>query len=57
MTLVEINDTRDELEQTIKNQLEVIEMGDFETAQELEQDITYLKGQLKDFTPEYSHIM
>ena len=57
MTTIEINEIAEELEATMKHQLECIEAGDFETAEELEADITYLKSKTGDQTPEFSHLI
>lgn len=48
---------RKELETTIDNQLELIELGDFQLAQEIEQDIIYLKTLLGQTCNEFETII
>ena len=57
MTTIEMHEIEDELEVTMKHQLECIELGDFETAEELEKDISYLKSKVGDQSPDFAHLI
>ena len=56
-TIETVEDIKKELESLKRQQQELIELGDFELAHDLEHDITFVKSKLGDKSPEFSHLI